>query len=115
MERLRFAVLKVRLPAGFEEFDLLASLNRSDGQTLAAGSCDKQIILCSIPLRRHVASLPLYVGSPSGFEQEVRLLRFSPDGNILAAALGDGSVRFFRAAPFSETDANRPAQVAPAL
>ena len=86
-----------------------------DGQTLAAGSCDKQIILCSIPLRRHVASLPLYVGSPSGFEQEVRLLRFSPDGNILAAALGDGSVRFFRAAPFSETDANRPAQVAPAL
>ena len=75
-----------------------------DGQTLAAGSCDKEIILCSVPLRQHVASLPLYVGTPKGFEQEVRLLRFSPDGNILAAALGDGTVRFFRAAPFSETD-----------
>jgi WD40 repeat protein/serine/threonine protein kinase len=75
-----------------------------DGKTLAAGSCDKEIILCSVPLRRHVASLPLYVGVPKGYEQEVRLLRFSPDGNILAAALGDGTVRFFRAAPFSETD-----------
>ena len=75
-----------------------------DGKTLAAGSCDKEIILCSIPLRRHVASLVLYVGMPKGYEQEVRLLRFSPDGNILAAALGDGTVRFFRAASFSETD-----------
>jgi WD40 repeat protein len=75
-----------------------------DGRTLAAGSCDKQIILCSIPLRRHVASLQLYVGVPQGFEQEVRLLRFSPDGNILAAALGDGTVRFYRAASFSEID-----------
>jgi WD40 repeat protein len=77
----------------------------ADGKTLAAGSCDKEIILCSVPLRRHVASIPLYVGTPKGYEQEVRLLRFSPDGNILAAALGDGTVRFFRAAPFSETDA----------
>jgi WD40 repeat protein len=76
-----------------------------DGQTLAAGSCDKEIILCSIPLRRHVASLPLYVGEPKGYEQEVRLLRFSPDSNLLAAALGDGTVRFFRAAPFAVTDA----------
>jgi WD40 repeat protein len=75
-----------------------------DGQTLAAGSCDKEIILCSIPLRRHVASLPLYVGEPKGYEQEVRLLRFSPDSNLLAAALGDGTVRFFRAAPFAVTD-----------
>ena len=77
-----------------------------DGQTLAAGSCDKQIILCSVPLRRHVASLPLFVGLPETFEQEVRLMRFSPDGNILAAALGDGTLRFFRAAPFSQTDAD---------
>ena len=76
-----------------------------DGQTLAAGSCDKQIILCSVPLRRHVASLSLYTGVPKNYEQEVRLLRFSPDGNILAAGLGDGTLRFFRAAPFSETDA----------
>lgn len=75
-----------------------------DGQTLAAGSCDKEIILCSVPLRRHVAGLALYVGTPKGFEQEVRVLRFSPDGNILAASLGDGTVRFFRAAPFSVTD-----------
>jgi WD40 repeat protein/tRNA A-37 threonylcarbamoyl transferase component Bud32 len=75
-----------------------------DGQTLAAGSCDKEIVLCSVPLRRHVASLALYVGLPKGYEQEVRLLRFSPDGNILAASLGDGTVRFFRAAPFSQTD-----------
>ena len=37
-------------------------------------------------------------------QQEVRSLRFSPDGNILAAGLGDGTLRFFRAAPFSETD-----------
>ncbi len=75
-----------------------------DSKTLAAGSCDKEIILCSVPLRRHVASLALYTGVPKGYEQEVRLLRFSPDGNLLAAALGDGTVRFFRAAPFSETD-----------
>ena len=76
-----------------------------DGKTLAAGSCDKEIILCSVLLRRHVASLPLYVGTPKGYEQEVRLLRFSPDGNILAAVLGDGTLRFFRATPFRETDA----------
>ncbi|WP_414661386.1 protein kinase domain-containing protein [Horticoccus sp. 23ND18S-11] len=76
-----------------------------DGQTLAAGSCDKVIILCSVPLRRHVSNLPLYAGLPEGYEQEVRLMRFSPDGNILAAALGDGTLRFFRAAPFSQTDA----------
>jgi WD40 repeat protein len=75
-----------------------------DGRTLAAGSCDKQIILCSVPLRRAVGTLTLYVGIPAGFEQEVRLLRFSHDGDILAAALGDGTVRFFRAASFSETD-----------
>jgi WD40 repeat protein/predicted Ser/Thr protein kinase len=81
-----------------------------DGQTLAAGSCDKEIILCSVPLKRHVASLSLYTGTPKGFEQEVRLMRFSPDGNILAAALGDGTVRFFRAAPFSETDSEPPAK-----
>ena len=80
-----------------------------DSKTLAAGSCDKQIILCSVPLRRAVAFLPLYVGLPKGYEQEVRLLRFSPDGNILAAGLGDGTVRFFRAAPFSQTDA-KPAE-----
>ena len=75
-----------------------------DSKTLAAGSCDKEIILCSVPLRHHVASLVLYTGVPKGYEQEVRLLKFSPDGNLLAAALGDGTVRFFRAAPFSETD-----------
>ena len=82
-----------------------------DGKTLASGSCDKEIILCSVPLRKYVAGLPLYVGSPKGYEQEIRLLRFSPDGNILAAALGDGTMRFFRAAPFSETDE----KTAPAL
>lgn len=81
-----------------------------DGRTLAAGSCDKQIILCSVPLRSHVASINLYVGTPQGFEQEVRLLRFSPDGNILAAALGDGTLRFFRAASFREIDATEAAQ-----
>lgn len=75
-----------------------------DGETLAAGSCDKAIVLCSVRLRRHVATLPLYTREPQGYEQEVRLLRFSPDGNMLAAALGDGSVRFFRAASFAETD-----------
>jgi WD40 repeat protein/serine/threonine protein kinase len=87
-----------------------------DGQTLAAGSCDKEIILCSLRLRRHVASLPLYQFLPEGFEQEVRAMRFSPDGNILAAVLGDGTLRFFRAAPFSETDrpANQPAVPLPA-
>ena len=36
-------------------------------------------------------------------------MKFSPDGNILAAALGDGTLRFFRAAPFSVTDASPPA------
>jgi WD40 repeat protein len=76
-----------------------------DSQTLAAGSCDKEIILCSVPLRKYVAGLPLYAGLPKGYQEEVRLLRFSPDGNILAAALGDGTVRFFRGAPFGETDA----------
>jgi WD40 repeat protein/tRNA A-37 threonylcarbamoyl transferase component Bud32 len=87
-----------------------------DGKTLAAGSCDKEIILCSVPLRRHVASLQLYVGTPKGYEQEVRLLRFSPDGNILAAALGDGTLRFFRAAPAGEIDTAGPATgPAPAL
>jgi WD40 repeat protein/tRNA A-37 threonylcarbamoyl transferase component Bud32 len=79
-----------------------------DGKTLAAGSCDKQIILCSVALRQNVASLPLYVGVPKGYEQEVRLLKFSTDGNILAVGLGDGTLRFFRAAPFSETDASSP-------
>ena len=75
-----------------------------DGQTLATGSCDKAVVLCSIPLLQSVANIPMYTGVPQGYEQEVRLLKFSPDGNILAAALGDGTVRFFRAAPFSETD-----------
>jgi eukaryotic-like serine/threonine-protein kinase len=78
-----------------------------DGRTLAAGSCDKEIILCSVPLLRHVAGLSLYTGIPKDYTQEVRLLRFSPDGNILAVGLGDGSVRFFRAAPFSVTDADK--------
>ncbi|MBL9216657.1 MAG: serine/threonine protein kinase [Opitutaceae bacterium] len=87
----------------------------ADGKTLAAGSCDKAVILCSVPLRRQVAVLPLYVGLPKGYEQEVRLLRFSPDGNILAAALGDGTLRFFRAAPFSETDAETKALRSPGL
>jgi len=77
-----------------------------DGQTLAAGSCDKEIILCSVPLRQHVAGLSIYFGIPKGYEQEIRLLRFSPDGTILAAALGDGTLRFFRAATFAETDAS---------
>lgn len=75
-----------------------------DDQTLASGSCDKSIFLCSVPLRRYLAHLWLYQGLPQGYEQEVRLLRFSPDNTVLAAALGDGSVRFFRADPFSVTD-----------
>lgn len=75
-----------------------------DSQTLAAGSCDKEIILFSVPLRMQVAGLPLYVGTPAGYEQEVRLLRFSPDGNLLASALGDGTVRFFRATAFAVAD-----------
>jgi eukaryotic-like serine/threonine-protein kinase len=75
-----------------------------DGQTLAAGSCDKAVILCSVPLRRVVLNLWTYVGVPLGYEQEVRFLKFSPDGNALAAALGDGSLRLFRAATLSETD-----------
>jgi WD40 repeat protein len=77
----------------------------ADGKTLAAGSCDKEIVLCSVILRRIVATLPLFEGIPQGFEQEVRLLKFSPDGNILAAALGDGTLRFFRAQTFSVIDA----------
>jgi eukaryotic-like serine/threonine-protein kinase len=82
----------------------------SDGATLAAGSCDKAIKLYNVAQRSCVASLPLYAGTPEGYEQEVRLLRFAPDGNLLVAALGDGSIRFFRALPFSVTDAaeNRP-------
>ena len=76
----------------------------NDGQTLAAGSCDKTIMLYSVPLRRKVGGLPMYVGVPKGFEQEVRVLQFSPDSNILAAGLGDGTVRFFRAASLSDTD-----------
>ncbi len=75
-----------------------------DDETLASGSCDKSIFLCSVPLRRYLAHLWLYQGMPQGYEQEVRLLRFSPDNTVLAAALGDGSVRFFRADPFSITD-----------
>lgn len=73
--------------------------------TLAAGSCDKAIKLYSVAQRSCVASLPLYEGKPEGYEQEIRLLRFAPDGNLLVAALGDGSIRFFRALPFSVTDA----------
>jgi WD40 repeat protein len=76
----------------------------ADGKTLAAGSCDKEIVLCSVMLRRIVATLPLYDGTPQGFEQEVRLLKFSPDGNILAAALGDGTLRFFRAQSLEAID-----------
>lgn len=78
-----------------------------DSQTLATGSCDKAVMLCSVPLRRTVMQLWLYRGEPAGYEQEVRLLRFSPDGNLLAAALGDGSVRFFRAAAFDEAERSR--------
>ena len=90
-----------RLLASFYEHNrpVWALAFSPDGRTLATGSCDKEILLCSVPLRRHVASIPLYVGTPQGYEQEVRLLRFSPDGRILAAALGDGTLRFFRAAP----------------
>ena len=76
-----------------------------DGRTLASGSCDKSIILCSVPLRRFLTQIKLYVGPPKGFEQEVRRLRFSPDGNTLAAILGDGTLRFLRAAPLGITDA----------
>ena len=74
-----------------------------DSKTLAAGSCDKEIILCSVPLRRQVAGLTLYVGVPKGYEQEVRLLRLSPDGNLLAAA----RARRFRRAKIKITTAHR--------
>jgi eukaryotic-like serine/threonine-protein kinase len=79
-----------------------------DGQTIAAGSCDKAVILCSVPLRRVVLNLWLYQGVPLGYEQEVRLLRFSPDGNVLAVALGDGTLRLFRGTTLEESDRGAP-------
>jgi len=79
-----------------------------DSRTLAAGSCDKAIVLINVVLRRIVSTLPVYTGLPEGHEQEIRLLRFSPDGNALAAALGDGTIRLFRAEPFTATDADAP-------
>jgi WD40 repeat protein/serine/threonine protein kinase len=76
-----------------------------DGRTLASGSCDKSVILCSVPLRRFLTQIKFYNGQPQGYEQEVRRLRFSPDGNLLTAILGDGTLRFLHAAPLSVTDA----------
>jgi WD40 repeat protein len=76
-----------------------------DGRTLASGSCDKSIILCSVPLRRFLTQIKFYTGEPKGYEQEVRRLRFAPDGNTLVAILGDGTLRFLRAAELKETDA----------
>jgi WD40 repeat protein len=67
-----------------------------DSRTLAAAEGDS-IVLWNLVTRQAVATL-------TGHQDTVNAVAFSPDGNTLVSGSTDGTVRFWRAAPFQETD-----------
>ncbi len=78
--------------------EVYATAFTSDGKTLAVGTKDGRISLCSLVTREVVLVL-------SGHLKAVTSLAFSSDDNLLVSGSTDGTVRFWRAAPFSRTDA----------
>jgi WD40 repeat protein len=68
-----------------------------DGRTPAVAGANT-IRLWNLAIRQEVATL-------WGHTSQVGCITFSSDGNALATAGGDATVRLWRAAPFAETDA----------
>jgi WD40 repeat protein len=80
-----------------------------DGKTLATGHDfgDGTLLLWDVTTRRVVANLS---GDPHG----ISAMAFSPDGNTLASNTPwQGTVRLWRAAPFTETDTAAGARLRP--
>ena len=95
----RVQVTKIR-PVELE--DLGAQVNAiaftKDGKTLAVGTEDGKISLCSRETQEVIAVL-------TGHKGAVTSLAFSRDDNLLVSGSVDKTVRFWRAAPFTRTAA----------
>jgi WD40 repeat protein len=68
-----------------------------DGRTLASGSEDNTVRLLSVSLKYEIAAIKM--------DSPVRLVLFSPDGNILAIVTDSGTLRLLRATTFERADA----------
>jgi WD40 repeat protein/predicted Ser/Thr protein kinase len=68
-----------------------------DARTLASGSEDKTVRLYSLLLYQDIATI--------GMDSPVRLVLFSPDGNILAIVTDSGTLRLLRATTIERADA----------
>jgi len=66
------------------------------GETLASGSEDNTVKLWSVASHLEVGSF--------NFDDHVRLVRFSPDGNHLAVATDQGTLRLIHAVSLSQAD-----------
>ena len=76
---------------------IIRSLSFSpDAKTLASGSEDNTVKLWSVASRLEVASFK--------FDDRVRLVAFSPDGNLLAVVTDSGALRLFRAVDSEEAN-----------
>ena len=68
-----------------------------DNKTVAVGTLDHKIRLCSLETGEAIALLP-------GHQGTVTSLAFSYDDNLLVSGSMDGTVRLWRAASFARTD-----------
>jgi len=67
-----------------------------DGQTLASGGEDRMVHLWNPASEREVATFHV--------RDEVRLVKFSPDDNVLAIVTDDGVLTLLRASGLKEAD-----------